>query len=611
MFNTLKNSIKLIASSRFFYLWVSLILFLFTFLISIRPVADFDIFFQMLIGKETLDNFQIPREEFYIFPALGERAHFSGWAFGVLYHIAYTLNGFKGMSILNALIWGLALFFILKAALIGAKNKIGVLGSIIVSLFALAFVYADFIPRTLMRAESTLFLFWAISIYIYAKLNKKLYELKDVPSFVNYKGLKLNDLKENPWTILILTFPVFAFILSWVHTTAIFMIFFLFAILFNISGKKILNLMNKNKINVVDGWQIIIPCAIICCIIMSLLNPYGLTQGLPHIEALINRISSPDNGSSAGSGSVGMINVEYAKVLDTGQANAFIIYFIVSILVIFINKGRRLFDAMILITMASLAYLHSRNMGLFAFSLIEPLAVSLSIIVALIKEKIILKLLKEKSIYLFLLLIPIFFTLTIFSIYKQSTNSQMGLGAGIKDEMFPVGCIEELNKRYPDGTNVFNFHHLGSYISWASNGKLKSTIDGHFTAPTKAWGVYTDLYFSKKDDLIKKLDRNEIKAAILPSIVPFVAGYVPAAAYLFQSSDWKIINQDKSGLCFVRLNKNESKDSSLNNNLYWQNVKDLSARIFKTASFDADVAYKKAKISYDEAIINLTNFTIN
>ena len=82
---------------------------------SLRIVLDADIWTQLMVGRWVLDHLAVPHHEIFIYAGADNPQMFGGWGFGTLMEIVVRLFGFKGLSIINAAIWGMIVFSFAKA----------------------------------------------------------------------------------------------------------------------------------------------------------------------------------------------------------------------------------------------------------------------------------------------------------------------------------------------------------------------------------------------------------------------------------------------------------------------------------------------------------------
>lgn len=573
------------------------VLVLWTFWCSIKPVMDFDLFFQMLIGQQTLAQMRIPAAEFYVYPALGEKAHFSAWLFGVLHSLAYRAQGFAGNTWLNAGMWSFALsvpFWAASRWQKAAGNSPRPLALAACYAMALGLAFEGFAPRMLMRAEVTLYMAWAVCLVLGSGMFLR---CAWSGNFNMQRGVALN--------LYAMAFVAGA--LSWFHTTSLFVAGFILVCAAQGLAWKY-GPFNKNlsgaRLYVPDGYAAVCAKALVVALALMMLNPYGMEQSLPHLLALAKRIFHPEGAMSSGSGSASMINIEYAPVLQTGQAADFIRIAALSCIALLLNRGRRLYDALILGFFGYMAYLHSRNMGIFAVASVEPLCFAFMALSKKIGERVdwhVPRFGKQTGIALS----ACFLASGLGFAWLASNKGPGGMGGGFAADNFAVDCSRRLMERYPEGAKVWNFHHLGSYIAWASGGRLMPALDGHFTKETNAWPRYTEAYFAEPAKFLSILEQDGVTAAVIPAVVPFVSGYVPAARALAANKGWVVLGQEKSALCLAKRRPGEEKNAQADEIAYWSNALVEARLIYQTASFNAQKAYDSADVINAQSAENL------
>src|SRR4030067_259650 len=113
----------------------------------------------MVSGREVAATGRIPDTMFYLLPLLGEPASYIEWGFGLIYHLAYVLGGYTGMTALNAAVGAPPLFLAYRAAI--AKRE----WLHPVALLALALVAWWITARINYRAETALLLSMAVTLF--------------------------------------------------------------------------------------------------------------------------------------------------------------------------------------------------------------------------------------------------------------------------------------------------------------------------------------------------------------------------------------------------------------------------------------------------------------
>lgn len=214
-------------------------LFVAVFLASLRQVGDYDLFFQLVVGREVLRQMAVPAEEFYILLLQGQPGHFYEWGFGVFYYLVNEVAGPIGMSLVNSFLAAAALTLVISA---GLRRESAWWLSLIAA--APLLWWLDF--RLIFRPETVLFLFLAIEIFLLEKFLRA----------PNYR--------------LLAPLPLLAWLLVQCHPSVVFLMF-----VFGVYGLQILlrTPRGERMHHALGMGGIGVAMAL-----MSLLNPYGIDQ---------------------------------------------------------------------------------------------------------------------------------------------------------------------------------------------------------------------------------------------------------------------------------------------------------------------------------------------
>ncbi len=121
-------------------------------------IVDFDLWWHLVVGRETVRAGQVPELDFYVYPALGTPSGFHEWGFGVLAYGVQRLTGWWGLSLANAAL-SAALLVVTAAA---AVRRGASWAAAILLLGPLAFVSAY---RLCYRPEIMLYLAMAGTLW--------------------------------------------------------------------------------------------------------------------------------------------------------------------------------------------------------------------------------------------------------------------------------------------------------------------------------------------------------------------------------------------------------------------------------------------------------------
>lgn len=114
-------------------------------------VVDFDLWWHLVVGRETVRLGRVPETDFYVYPALGTASGFHEWGFGVLAYAVQRWAGWWGLSVVNAAVSAAALVLAAAAAVRRGASWAAAAGA--VGLLAVVASY-----RFCYRPEAALYL---------------------------------------------------------------------------------------------------------------------------------------------------------------------------------------------------------------------------------------------------------------------------------------------------------------------------------------------------------------------------------------------------------------------------------------------------------------------
>ena len=122
-------------------------------------IVDWDLFWHLVVGRETVQAGRVPEADFYVYPALGTASGFHEWGFGVLAYVVQRWAGWWGLSLANAALSAAALMLTAAAAVRRGASwtaAVAVLGPL-----ALASAY-----RLCYRPEIMLYLAFGATLWV-------------------------------------------------------------------------------------------------------------------------------------------------------------------------------------------------------------------------------------------------------------------------------------------------------------------------------------------------------------------------------------------------------------------------------------------------------------
>lgn len=289
-----------------------------------RPIEDYDIWFYMVSGREIAATGKIPDTMFYLLPLLGEPASFIEWGFGLIYHWAYVLGGYTGMTALNAVSGATTLLLAYRAAI----DKREWLHP--AALLALALVAWWITARINYRAETALLLSMSASLFALEKYAER----------GNWR-----------WLALV---PIAGWLLIQLHPSVVFLMPILGACAIEFFFLPPPGRTNMNAIS-------ILAVAGAVTLLLACLNPYGW-----HNVALPFTVLFSDKNMMADI-------TEYLPVMDTEYASSFVMMAAMGILAMIFQRERRISSSLLMTLFGTLTFLYVRNIGLFALFLLGPM----------------------------------------------------------------------------------------------------------------------------------------------------------------------------------------------------------------------------------------------
>lgn len=309
---------QLLHSRSIFY---HLLLFLIIGISLLRKLYDPDIWFHMVVGREVMRRMDVPGEEFYILPRMGEPGEFYEWGFGVVYYWVEHFAGYTGMAVVNAA-FGCAILFFLYRAAHGTEKQQWWQPLPVMALALLAIEL-----RLNFRPETLFYLFVAIEIYL---LEKYLVQRKAA------------------W---LLPLPILSWLLSLCHPSVIFLlgVFGVYAL------HAFIDSTTKARTAAVLGATALLMAG------ASILNPHGTHQLLMPFRMLAE-------GEFFGS-----ID-EFMPIMDTAYVRHFIMIVLAGLLAILFAPKRRIVDILLLLAFGFLAFRYARNITLLAIVAYVPIS---------------------------------------------------------------------------------------------------------------------------------------------------------------------------------------------------------------------------------------------
>lgn len=511
--------------------WIVLLaVFVFGLAINLRKVGDYDAFFNLIVGEQVFSTWSVPRQEFYIYSALGEPTIFVGWLYGTILYAVWKTFGYEGLSILNALLWA-GVWALLAGACLTFWRKEGK-GSLSLAtaclLVALALCAQAMLERPMLRAEISMFFAWGVASLAWARYGV---------------GKRL----------LLVVLPGLAWALAWLHTTTIFMLFFWCCLLADRSWDTFVtknDLMTRQEAATFLG-----SLAMIC--LLPLANPNGLTQVLPLLVGLAQSHTQQAEGITI---------YEYLNIFQVPRLKPFALLLAVgSLFALLAQRKRRGFTLLSLIVGAGLSCLHVRALGIWALFLVIPLADSFRSFLGP-------RLAAQQKLWL-VRHAPFLLTLAAIGwLISTVPNKLKGdWGIGLISPLNDLNAVNIIKQRYPEGGNVFTMLQHGALLRWQLGPSYQVAMDGHFVTSSRAGPRY-ELVQRATPDLEKILDEDKVVAVFHELLISTNGRQWILPLALLDSPNWRLAGIDPMGATFVRRREGEPASGVAEHRMYWRKV---------------------------------------
>lgn len=520
----------------FEYLWI-LVVFLIGSLISLRTFSlSSDIWYMMLSGEYVLKKLAVPHYEFFLYAGGSEPQIFGSWGWGVIAQIFYNLFGYVGVGLMSALFWGLTFTFA-SIAILKEERRLSI--AIITTSIAILLVYSGLFQRSLMRAEVSLYLSWMI-MYVFYGISKS----------------------TNKWSYLLIGSPLVIFVLSWIHTSALFALAFFILLCW--------------KSIFFGAKKIAIMLAIVAGFILPILNPNGVRQVLVQPEAIVDLVNKSKRNIGAielkDGQKIEVNNQEYLNVFDERVpekmkitlailTGCFMLYTAL-ILKFKVKSEIPEWIASTLILLFSIFCV--RGVGMCAMIMLIPIAKSMGMVLKNGNTS------EKFKIKISLILIAGLLTVNIFSMWAEG---YLGFS---KKETVPGGeAINWFVENYRKPMKVFTYDLFGPYLAYRSDGKLKISSQIHFILKNDKQTLhYYETLMTK--NTLNELNKYNVDAVILPPFDFFSKMPLSANFLISMSKYWDIKVISPQAIIAVRNSEGKTDEKRVDQvRIYLRSMIDL------------------------------------
>ena len=558
--------------------------FVFFFALSLRQLVDEDVWFQLLAGQETARTLAVPRTEFYIYSVLGEPSMFVGWLWGLWLYLAWLAGGYPAVSAFGALVWG-AIFAIGAKAIVTtverdvpggqAYSRKAVLAAILV---ATGVSFQFLVGRAVLRAEATMYLAWIVAVYLSA-------------------GIAKDEQRRRRFLFVV---PLLSWSLGWLHTTSVFMVLLLVGHLLQAAAdameSPLTGGLKRFARTDLRAWLF----AIIAAVALPCLNPNGVEQALPLITDLARNLRAIMSGEGAGvSEQVIHVNLEYRRLADVPQVwSTAALFFVFSLVVVWLDRPRRVINAVLLAIGLSLSLLYIRALAIWGVFLMVPLAVAIAPFMqkatAVLESKG-----RGALIGGFMVMCCVW---NIGAVYNRA-GARWGIGYRTSPASERV--LNAIRANMPHGGNIFNWHPLGARLRWNLGPGFFVAMDGHLAdARSSAWKAYFDIEDSG-DTGPPLIDKWNIRAVYHPVVTPVFGQIHWLPYYLLNDQNWSLVAMDQSGVLLAKVSAGSVDEHTRNRQKmdYWRRVI-IEAKIIEfTSDQEGDKDRARRIVDYAQARI--------
>jgi len=124
----------------------------------VHELSSLDVWWHLVIGRDILQNFQVPEVNIYSAGALNQPYHDSHWLFQVVLAVFHSVAGLNGPIFLMVLVWGLTLFIVYREA----HTYSGTSGAVFITFLVMGASAERFLPRPEIITFLMIALFYAL-----------------------------------------------------------------------------------------------------------------------------------------------------------------------------------------------------------------------------------------------------------------------------------------------------------------------------------------------------------------------------------------------------------------------------------------------------------------
>lgn len=488
----------------------------------LKKIADYDIWYHLVVGREIARSWHLPAREFYVYTMLGSPAGFHEYGFDLLFFAVHSLFGERGMSVFNAAIGATTLIVICLAARIRRDGPF-----LEVLLLAPLLWIVEY--RLVYRAEAFLYLALAVEIY--------LLERHAVESRLRW----------------LLPLPAVAILLTNIHPSCVILLIVMAAYY----AQALVD--HARALRDIPSLSVGFAAVLVATALASAVNSYGFTQLLLPLQF-------------AGQTRLLSATAEFAPTLGTPHGPILIGLCMAGILALVVRRERRVVDGLVLLFFAILAFRHVRNVALFALASYVPVTRGLEDLRMRIPGLTtrVARVLGAAC------------ALGVLGLSAALAARAPVWGAGVVPGMFPEKAATLIATRKPAG-RLFNYPHLGGYLAWRLYDDYLVAADGRRYYGWDRSLEIADAVFGAREGYEGILQDYGVTMIATPGIVQVEGSLVPLVPILDRDDGWALVSSEPADLLFMRSEVARSAGiEPLSKDQVWLSVGQDASRILES-----------------------------
>lgn len=499
-----------------------LLLALVFFLLSLRAVNPYDIWYLLLAGEKFLQTGTVPQQEFFLYPGHGAPQFFGGWGYGVLAELARRAGGLIGLSLWNAALWTACLLLGVAAIRCRAGVRLSQPFSgfeLAALLLALVAIYPLLLDRTAFRPEVTAYILWLLA----------------------YALLERGRAHQN-FSRALLAVPLLAWLAAWLHTAAALFLPLMFAFMIEAlhrQWREEKSAGNTARLRNVLPWL----SAMLATALLPILNPNGATQVYANLAAFLPASWTGVNVLAHGTvfQQTPIYNLEYLPFWQLPHLYPLYAQATGLLVILLSLSRRRLQVTLSVLPFALYALLHARGLSLWGLALLVPFG-------ALLQEWAQRLATRRAATTQESYAMPISLLFTLLA----GIAMQGGGWSRPRAEPPYAELTQQIRTALPEGGNIFTEYHLGAVTAWSLGENYRVSLAAHMLLPNPAAEQHYTRVMLLQDGWQAELQQYAVKAAILDIVALHGGQIMPLPRRLVYDSAWQLVAVSGTTGVFLR-----------------------------------------------------------